>query len=1278
MAINKKLLHFVSKSNFSTQLANSNIDSKSIVFIKDTGEIWTHDKLYSCASWGTNQTNYVPLIIGGTSYNLSKDGHTHSYLPLSGGTVTGSVSVSGSITNLSNSGGGIFWNPYAESASDGSDAASISVATSGGSTVMTIKQQNDANDYINFLVNSSTNGVRINNNAIFHAGNFTNLNQLTTRNFSDLQNKPTTLSGYGITDAYTTSSADNTFLKLAGGTLTGNLSVPNITVSGTSTLSTINQGHAVFNKDESTGSTMLVPYLNALRTGHPVYSDPEFASGNNSISVYNNSGTGTVTIVRQADDQLSANSSGFILKVTSTGNASPGLGGFIQDISPRANAIFAQIFRAKLPVGFSFMHASNSQGAGSNETWFTSKSGTGKWAWYGRIVYCGSSGSFSNGGHVYVNGTASAASPLVFYLASCELYDITKVVLPWTKSNLTNVSQLTNDSGYTTATGHTHSYFTNNLMIKGSDGISTSSSIHLGIGDSDTGFKWISDGKIQMMANNVAVGEWTSSGMNWLVTPKVNSNVIWHAGNFNPDSYLPLTGGTLTSILTIQSGNDSKIILNNTDTETKYQQITFQQNGTEYGRLGTYGSDDLRWTSNIVLHAGNYSSYALPLSGGTMTGYLGFNSNYLQKPRADFRTTADVYTGALTITLPANINNTMVSMWIDVYNYVTNTSFSVHVGGYTYNNSTWADSPFGMVYGADHVIRLGHNGTNFIIYIGETNTTWHYPQVSVRDVIIGYTPSYANWVNDFAISFSASLSVVTATLSNKAWTTKNLVNVSQLSNNSGYITSSSSITGNAATATKLSSNRTFALTGDVTGTITSDLTSGVSIATTIAANSVALGTDTTGNYAASVGVSGNGLTITGAAGEGTAFTVNSNATNANTGSTLVFRDASGNFSAGTITAALSGNASTATKAVATVTGTNTIELVEGYMADNDYFRILVGGTASDAGYAEIATADGGTEPIYVRQYSGAFTSLVRTAALLDANGNTSFPGAVTGGRFYTGYDSGVADSMSCSGWFYSNGQTGWINSTYGGGIYMADSTYVRVSHSKAFKVSSTASDSINTSGGILAGGTISTSGSVIGSAFLTTNSSNYSLILRNSTESALFVQNTTTSGTIASFRYGSATAGAGTSVLNINTDSVVSSVGYSKAGYNDSVVLLGGGGTCSRGDILPYVWGNLTVVNSSYITQSSVKAYQLGHIVILQGTFTTGGSASNGAAYFTIPSSIGVPFDNTGWDSSAGDHNNGIRMRLPAASRTIYLVWSDSGTNTTYQMSWVYYSQYSA
>ena len=102
---------------------------------------------------------------------------------------------------------------------------------------------------------------------------------------------------------------------------------------------------------------------------------------------------------------------------------------------------------------------------------------------------------------------------------------------------------------------------------------------------------------------------------------------------------------------------------------------------------------------------------------------------------------------------------------------------------------------------------------------------------------------------------------------------------------------------------------------------------------------------------------------------------------------------------GSITGSISGNAATATKTLATVTGTNSAELVRGNMADNDQARILVGATATNAGYLEIATADDGTEPIYVRQYTGVFTSLTRTATILDGSGNTSFPGTVTASAF---------------------------------------------------------------------------------------------------------------------------------------------------------------------------------------------------------------------------------------------------------------------------------------
>lgn len=130
--------------------------------------------------------------------------------------------------------------------------------------------------------------------------------------------------------------------------------------------------------------------------------------------------------------------------------------------------------------------------------------------------------------------------------------------------------------------------------------------------------------------------------------------------------------------------------------------------------------------------------------------------------------------------------------------------------------------------------------------------------------------------------------------------------------------------GNATTATAWQSARTLSLTGDVTGSATGiDGSGNISIATTIAANSVALGTDTTGNYVAAGAVSGNGLSGS-ASSEGATFTVTSNATAANTGSTIVFRDANGDFSAGTITAALNGNATTATTATdVTVTANNT-------------------------------------------------------------------------------------------------------------------------------------------------------------------------------------------------------------------------------------------------------------------------------------------------------------------------------------------------------------------
>lgn len=72
---------------------------------------------------------------------------------------------------------------------------------------------------------------------------------------------------------------------------------------------------------------------------------------------------------------------------------------------------------------------------------------------------------------------------------------------------------------------------------------------------------------------------------------------------------------------------------------------------------------------------------------------------------------------------------------------------------------------------------------------------------------------------------------------------------------------------------------------------------------------------------------------------------------------------------------------------------------------------------------------------------GLVHNLVRWSnggGFIATNNEVSISNNCTASSFYTG------------NWFRSTGQTGWYNETYGGGIYMADSSWVRVYNSKAF------------------------------------------------------------------------------------------------------------------------------------------------------------------------------------------------------------------------------------
>lgn len=65
---------------------------------------------------------------------------------------------------------------------------------------------------------------------------------------------------------------------------------------------------------------------------------------------------------------------------------------------------------------------------------------------------------------------------------------------------------------------------------------------------------------------------------------------------------------------------------------------------------------------------------------------------------------------------------------------------------------------------------------------------------------------------------------------------------------------------------------------------------------------------------------------------------------------------------------------------------------------------------------------------------------------------------------------GSYGTLYLNNWFRSTGATGWYNETYGGGIYMEDTTWVRTYNGKKFHVSNTEGDCVSLAGGIYAAG----------------------------------------------------------------------------------------------------------------------------------------------------------------------------------------------------------------
>jgi hypothetical protein len=164
-----------------------------------------------------------------------------------------------------------------------------------------------------------------------------------------------------------------------------------------------------------------------------------------------------------------------------------------------------------------------------------------------------------------------------------------------------------------------------------------------------------------------------------------------------------------------------------------------------------------------------------------------------------------------------------------------------------------------------------------------------------------------------------------------------------------------------------------------------------------------------------------------------AVTIATNATNANTASTLVARDASGNFSAGTITASLSGNATTATTASNVNNGTLTMNVSGTGLSGSQTFTANQSGNAtftvtsnatSTAGAANTIVARDGNGYIFNNYFNSTDNSVASGVTAVMVKAGDSYLRSGTAASIAT-FISGQTMNIAGSATTLASGQSNW-------------------------------------------------------------------------------------------------------------------------------------------------------------------------------------------------------------------------------------------------------------
>lgn len=454
------------------------------------------------------------------------------------------------------------------------------------------------------------------------------------------------------------------------------------------------------------------------------------------------------------------------------------------------------------------------------------------------------------------------------------------------------------------------------------------------------------DGDIQIDGGNLTV---STSSFNLANTTATTVNFAGAATSLNLGAGSGTT--TVNNNLTVASNS----LANNGVVTNAFTAATLQASGNVNAAAGRIAGNFS--TTGVLRVSDSTQSTAVGTGAAIINGGASVGGNLY--------VSGNLYVAGTTTTLNSNV---LVLEDPLIYLADNSTSDVLDLGLVgTFNNGTQQHS--GFVRDASDGVWKIFSG---VVSEPSTNGTVDFTSATYDALRIGALTSTSG-------TFSSTLSATSSNVNTAAGlvtgnhTAGNYQTAGNVNANDGLITNSLSA-GTLQTAGNVNGNNLRVATNSSLGTVVQGTWNGSAIGLSYLAASTISGVSLGNNLnTLSMGVSGTGLSgSTTYNGSGAAtFTVTSNATNANTGSTIVARDSSGNFSAGTITATLSGTATQVSNSLTlAVSGTGLSGSATFNGSSAQTFTVTSNATSANTGYAIVA-----------RDASGNFSAGTITATL---------------------------------------------------------------------------------------------------------------------------------------------------------------------------------------------------------------------------------------------------------------------------------------------------------